>query len=655
METKNRIIDTLGEPELLLPASINDGLAANDRAKYWLSLLQMAKAHADHPHAGFSDLRREREAAGVAEPHFDHLIEEAERVKGGAYRIPGARAIGGSVIENLRSMLSPIELAAKLKDEGAAAVAEAGAKRLAALEPALGEGTDDVVDGAAIDTATSGDRARGDSLHLLVMDLHKELNRLQLTVAGETIDGAHAYALAGRDRSLVRAFMRGVNATSPLRFDHPGLGTTATRSGERLVIQNDIGQTDAHVVVVHIEGRRATLTYSDVHLERLLFFQGLFERFGVEWDDTLSRRDADLNQGDVYHLCSGAYQAPTREALEEYLRVLGSRLVFLIDWNRARKRLRNFLPKRDVLGALRWAAQHDHGHMAWLRMGGELLVFDAMEFAIKGPFRFGEQLHQMLGAERALGYLKFVLRTCAEGLLAGRPESLIRDEVRAELINYFRTVQQDLFEVAEQHACLIVEIACGVRDGLLKAPFAASGKILERGAERAREWEHRADALVNQARAMVRRSEASAFFRTLLEAADDVADSLEETAFHLTLLQGRHNKSDLHAPLLALSNLLVQGAQEFVKAVATAGHVHRGGEREDTQDFLAAVHRIMVIEQRSDDAQRAVKTGLMQSAADFRQLYVFAEAARSLEEAADALMHAALLLRDYVLGEAMVK
>ena len=40
----------------------------------------------------------------------------------------------------------------------------------------------------------------------------------------------------------------------PLEFKHPRLGITATRSGPRLIIQNDIGTTDAHVVVIHVEG-----------------------------------------------------------------------------------------------------------------------------------------------------------------------------------------------------------------------------------------------------------------------------------------------------------------------------------------------------------------------------------------------------------------
>ena len=46
-----------------------------------------------------------------------------------------------------------------------------------------------------------------------------------------------------------------------------------------------------------------------------------------------------------------------------------------------------------------------------------------------------------------------------------------------------------------------------------------------------------------------------------------------------------------------------------------------------------------------------MKTALSRGAADFRRLYAFAECARNLEAAADALMHAGLRLRDQVLDD----
>ena len=71
--------------------------------------------------------------------------------------------------------------------------------------------------------------------------------------------------------------MAGVNRTAKLKFNHPGLATTATRAGGRLVIQNDIGTTDAHVIVIHVEGLTVSVTYTDVHAERLAFFQDMLK------------------------------------------------------------------------------------------------------------------------------------------------------------------------------------------------------------------------------------------------------------------------------------------------------------------------------------------------------------------------------------------
>jgi hypothetical protein len=44
MTEKARIIDALGEPGLLLPALLADALAANDRVKFYFSLLQAASS-----------------------------------------------------------------------------------------------------------------------------------------------------------------------------------------------------------------------------------------------------------------------------------------------------------------------------------------------------------------------------------------------------------------------------------------------------------------------------------------------------------------------------------------------------------------------------------------------------------------------------------
>ncbi len=43
MTEKLKIVGALGEESLLLPALVNDALTANNRAKYYFSLLQTAR------------------------------------------------------------------------------------------------------------------------------------------------------------------------------------------------------------------------------------------------------------------------------------------------------------------------------------------------------------------------------------------------------------------------------------------------------------------------------------------------------------------------------------------------------------------------------------------------------------------------------------
>ena len=57
--------------------------------------------------------------------------------------------------------------------------------------------------------------------------------------------------------------------------------------------------------------------------------------------------------------------------------------------------------------------------MAFLELGGERLIYEALELASSIPLRYGEPLHEILGREQTMEYLQFVLRTASKGLLAG--------------------------------------------------------------------------------------------------------------------------------------------------------------------------------------------------------------------------------------------
>lgn len=644
---KSRIVDALGEEGLRLPALLNEGLAANDRAKYLFTLLQVAQVHADHPEAAVTELRAEREAAGLAAGGLDDLVGASVRDGDGRYFIPGVDKLCRQLQGELAAMLAPIA-ASGLSE------AQSFGERLLCLSEEPWCEADDRITAERISGITAGRRDGPDSPHLLVMDMHKALNGLQVRVSAESVEGAHVYAILPEDHALVAAFMQGVNRTRGLKFDHPGLGTTATRSGARLVIQNDIGTTDAHVLVVHVEGLKVTVTYTDVHMQRLLFFQSLFDAWKVAWDDTLSRTDRSMEDG-IYHLCVGNHVAENAARLEEYLSFMGSRLVFLIDWNRARKRLRLLLPRGEVTDLLKWAADNDFGHMAFLRAGGEQMVFDSLAFVARTPTSFGARLDDVLGREPAARYMRSVIRICSQGLAKSRPEGLVRDEVRAELVNYFHSAQELSLDLAAEHASLALEIATGIRDALLLAGQPEAGEAFARNSQRAKKWERRADDVVNRARAMARRSDRAEFYRGLIEAADDIADELEEAAFHLALTPADESAGALHAALRPLAGLAVESVQEYLKAVETARTLHRGSPREDTQDFLEAIHRIMTLESRSDEVHRAAKSLVPARTGDFGSLFGFIECAANLEAANDALMHSGLELRDYVLGEMVVE
>ena len=632
---KADILGVLGERALEQPARVNAALAANDRLKYYFSVLQMARVRADRPDRPVASLRRDRQACGVDLPEFDDAPAASLKIDG-KYRIPTAARMMGVIADDLRIMAEPVEPA--LRD------------RATKLIEALPSAADDMLEGTAIDAIVHGDRQAGDSLHLAVMDLHKALNAMQVELAEERIDGASVYHIDQSDRAMIRAFMAGVNRTAPLKFGHPGLATTATRSGNRLVIQNDIGTTDAHVLVVHVEGRTAAVTYSDVHEERLAFFQSLFADRHTEWSASEARNAVALAAGQPFYLSIGSYAAPDDAALARWLEFLGSRLVYLIDWNRARKQLRDFLKGPDRIKLLRWAADNDVGHRAFLAMGGARLVYGAIEASAGGIIHFGDRLADVLGDDVAFAFMQFCFSTTTEGLLNHQSESLVRDRIRTELTAHINTGERRLLAIASDHAGLIFEIATAIRDGLL------TGKISKHEAEqitrRAKRWEHEADQCLNEARVLVRRRPDNEPVGRIIETADDTADHLEEVAFLLTLLADEKGPHLDFADLLSFAEILVRASQEWVKVLSLAANVDPHGAREDAEDLLTALDQISQLEHDADEAERRVAVVALRDARDFRQLHLITAIADGLEEGADALKHASLLLRDHALGDA---
>jgi uncharacterized protein Yka (UPF0111/DUF47 family) len=447
--------------------------------------------------------------------------------------------------------------------------------------------------------------------------------------------------------------MRGVNSTAPLKFDHPGLGTTATRSGDGLVLQNDIGTTDAHVLVVRVRGTGVVVTYTDIHPRRAAFFMSLFDGTGARWEDTRSQKAEGLAESEAYVLCTGRFEADDEASLQRFLAFLGSRIVFLIDWNKARKRLRHFMRQRDAIDLLKWAADHDHGHRGFLELGGERLIYETLEAAGSTPVRYGERLDRVLGRDTVLDHMQFVLRTAARGLLGKRSARLIRDEIKADLLERLHTAEEGFFALLADQAALACELAEALRSGLADASTPGGCERLQRIAERAKHWETQADGLVMQLRQRVEHASEGPWFARLAHDLDDVADMLEEAAFLLPLLPQVDTPAPLHRPLLDLAALVLDGTRALVSCLETARHVQRGGAREDLHDLLEAVDRIVTLEHETDRAERQVTLTLIAAHADHRQLHLLSSLGKRLESSADAMARCALLLRDRVLRTVM--
>jgi uncharacterized protein Yka (UPF0111/DUF47 family) len=347
----------------------------------------------------------------------------------------------------------------------------------------------------------------------------------------------------------------------------------------------------------------------------------------------------------------GRMAAADDAGLKTCLERLGSRIVFLIDWNRARKRLGLLVPNALAVDLLNWAAKHDLGHRGFLQLGGERLIYDALEQAVRTPLRYGEKLHEMLGAEAACDYLRFVLKTAAKGLRDGRSEMLIRDQIRAELFNHFHSAEQRLLAEGGRHAAIIVRLANGLR-GVLQQGGASGSNGRAENAQLAKQLESQADEVVKSIWATAQRIAGTEIFRRIVETADDAADPLEDAAF-LAAVAPDGVVHQVPAPLAGLADLVLEGAQSLRRAMAAAPEVHRGGSREPMRNFLEAADRLVTVEHQTDARERDVTVALMAAPIDSRQLHLFGEIARHLEEAADSMLRAGLMLRDHIMGNVM--
>jgi uncharacterized protein Yka (UPF0111/DUF47 family) len=628
---KTDVVASLGESQLLRPAYLKAALAANDRLKFYLTTLQTAYSHAAQPDITSLDLNREYAAARV-DALWLLALPASSHLKASALHADDLPRLVDKLATDLRLLGRPLEGNRDAADDRLLDRIDKWCDWLGRLKPG-------VLDAEQLKQLTSGKRDEKDSFHILVMDLHKALNRLAEELSDETIDGAHIWQLSQEDRPRVAAFMRGLNRTRSLKLSHPGLDTAATRDGARLLIQNDIGTNDAHVLVVQVEGLRLSLTYSDLHRQRFAFFQDLLGQIGATWSDAGSRATEGLNAGETYCVGTATFDCADEAALTAALEGLGSRIVFLIDWNRARKRLRLLVGKANSVSILAESARREIGHMGWLNAGAEGLLFGAME-AVGGEFfRIGERLDSVLGDEHAREFMIDTMASVSQAMQEHQPLPRIADSIRLLLLRYLGQ-QRDVFELLSEHAAFCHELAEGLRDALahaLERDSKAAGKL----AGRAKGWEHEADLLVMRSRERAERNARWLPFTRLIEKADDIADALEEAIFLLSLIAEGHHKGwqgDVRERLLRLAERTNEAVRDHVKALSIAGVLHDGGTAEDHEAFLAVSWRVVDAERQCDELLRDVRRALVRHVEDPVTLNLATDFAASIELATDALL-----------------
>lgn len=638
---KSKIVEEIGQPGMLLPLQVAEGLAANDRIKVRMSALQAAAQHARQPDQAAASLEAESRAAAIAPAAIATLIGGAHMAADGRIAAPNLARLMKDIVDDVTAMI-------RATRTGAPGEGVAFDSRLAAL---LAAGVLDAapdIEVTRITRLTGMAESGADSLHRLVMDLHKSLNRLAADCAEDIVDGAHVFGLAPEDHAPVKSFMRGLAETCALKFDHPGLDTMATRSGGRLLIQNDIGTTDAHVVVIAVKAKAVTITYTDVHRARAKFFVALFEKFAVTWSG-LDRRAADgLGDDGAFYLITGDYQADSPEERDEFLAAIGAALVFLIDWNKARKLLRSWVGKSDVSSLLGWAAHHRIGHRAFLELGGDELIGAAVRNAAPTRIGFGERLDQALGRDAAVDFLKSAMRVSTEALLAGRSVRVVRDQIEAELVRHLERIDSTLLAIIMQQAGLGHDIAASIAHHLAARQSGRSGDSMALAA-RASRIERKADRIATEASKEVVRLNARPVIQQMMDSVEQAIDELEQAAFIASLLPAALDPALLNV-LSNLCGTAVTALQSTASGLAAAADVP-DGQRVDSEDAMACAVRLIDAEHSADQLEREVTTQVFAGGFDVATSLSVLELARAIERCTDRLAGFGYLLRRYIISD----
>ena len=177
------------------------------------------------------------------------------------------------------------------------------------------------------------------------------------------------------------------------------------------------------------------------------------------------KAESNLAEGEVVLSASGVYAARDEADLDRFLAFLGSRIVFLIDWNKARKALADLRPKGGPSSS--WPARQARRRPSRLsRARRRRSVFDAVRRAAAGRIAYGVPLDKALGETECSALLWQCAARASEGLDSGRSTRFIRDEIQADLSQRLDTAESELLAVVLRHLGLTRMLA-----GMIETAF----------------------------------------------------------------------------------------------------------------------------------------------------------------------------------------
>jgi negative regulator of genetic competence, sporulation and motility len=128
-------------------------------------------------------------------------------------------------------------------------------------------------------------------------------------------------------------------------------------------------------------------------------------------------------------------------------------------------------------------------------------------------------------------------------------------------------------------------------------------------------------------------------------------DYLEEASFVTTLLPLIARSKSVNDQLAGMADIAVRGCQEYLKMLMSAQAIHREYNRDDMQEFLTSVNLVLSLEHECDEALRQTQKTLFFESKNYKELQIYSELSRLIEESTNSLMTTVYIMHDHILED----